>query len=91
MRIIPIRQSLLRHALVMGAERDLTLYAALIAFLVGLGGFTLISALAGLVFWTCAHFALRQMAKVDPQMSQVWMRHIRQQDYYPARTGVWRD
>lgn len=74
----------------MGAERDLVLWSGLIAFLVGMGGFTLVSAAAGFLWWACAVFVLRRMARKDPMLSKVWLRHIRQQDFYPARTGVWR-
>jgi type IV secretion system protein VirB3/type IV secretion system protein VirB4 len=90
MRTVPIRQSLHRHNQVFGAERELVMFSALIAFLVGVGGLTLISGVAALLFWICALFVLRAMAKSDPVMSKVWLRHINQQDYYPARASRWR-
>lgn len=86
---IPIRRSLHRHSLILGAERDLVLYCGLIALLVGVGGFTIMSALAALIFWVAAVFVLRRMAKADPQMSRVWLRHIKRQDYYSARSTPW--
>lgn len=90
MRRIPIHQSLLRPALILGAERDLLLCSGLLALLVGVGGFTLYSALAGFLFWVAASFVLRRMAKHDPVMSKVWLRHVRQQEFYPARSTFWR-
>lgn len=87
---VPIHQSLHRHAHVMGAERTLVMSSALIAFLVGVGGLTLISFVSALVFWISSIFFLRQMAKADPLMSQVWRRHIHKQTYYPAQARVWR-
>ena len=89
MRTIPIHQSLHRHNHVLGAERELVLTAGLIALLVGIGGLTLISIVSAAVFWLFAVFALRRMAKADPQMSKVWLRHIKQQLFYPSRTGRW--
>ncbi len=89
MRTIPIHQSLHRHNHVLGAERELVLTAGLIALLVGIGGLTLISIVSAAVFWLFAVFALRRMAKADPQMSKVWLRHIKQQLFYPAKTGRW--
>ncbi|KHK00255.1 Conjugative transfer protein TrbD [Desulfovibrio sp. TomC] len=32
----------------------------------------------------------RRMAKSDPIMSKVWMRHIKKQIYYPAKASIWR-
>jgi type IV secretion system protein VirB3/type IV secretion system protein VirB4 len=75
---------------VFGAERELVMFSALIAFLVGVGGLTLVSGVAALLFWIGALFVLRAMAKSDPVMSKVWLRHINQQDYYPARASRWR-
>lgn len=41
-RHIPVHQSLHRHNLVLGAERELAMTSALIALLVGVGGMTAI-------------------------------------------------
>ena len=49
-RHIPVHQSLHRHNLVLGAERELAMTSALIALLVGVGGMTAISGLAALLF-----------------------------------------
>jgi type IV secretory pathway TrbD component len=64
------------------------MFSGLGAFLTALGGFSLISALCGLAFWLIALFWLRKWAKEDPLMRQVWLRHIRQRDYYPAKSTV---
>ncbi len=90
MRSAPIRRSLLRQGLVLGAERELVLTCGLIAFLVGFGGFTLYSAITGISFWIISVFVLRRMAKADPQMSKIWLRHIKRQDFYSARPTPWK-
>ncbi|WP_300708709.1 conjugal transfer protein TrbD [uncultured Desulfovibrio sp.] len=89
-RKIPVHQSLQRHNFVMGAERELVMTSALIALLVGIGGLTLLSGAAAAVFWLVAVFVLRRMAKADPIMSKVWMRHVKQNDYYSAKASRWR-
>ena len=89
-RTLTIHQSLHRHAHVLGAEREPVMTAALIALLVGVGGLTAISVITAALFWLVAVFALRRMAKADPIMSRVWLRHIKQQDYYPAKASRWR-
>ena len=90
MRTVPIRQSLHRHNLVFGAEREIVMFSALIALLVGIGGMTLISGVSACLFWLGSIFILRLMAKSDPQMSRVWIRHLKQQDLYSARSPRWR-
>ena len=90
MRTVPIRQSLHRHNQVFGAERELVMFSALIAFLVGVGGMTIVAGLSALGFWLCSIAVLRLMAKHDPLMSKVWARHIGQQEYYPARASRWK-
>ena len=89
-RHTPIHQSLHRHNLVLGAERELAMSSALIALLVGIGGVTVISGIAAVVFWIAAIFVLRRMARADPLMSKVWMRHVKQQDLYSAKASRWR-
>jgi len=89
-RTVLVHQSLHRHTHVMGAEREPVMTSALIALLVGVGGLTAISAISAALFWIVAVFALRRMAKADPVMSRVWLRHIKQQDFYPAKASRWR-
>lgn len=87
LRRIPIHSSLHRANLVMGAERELALGSALAALLVGLGGMSLVSASTAIVFWVSTIWVLRRMARADPMMSKVWLRHVRQQVFYSARSG----
>jgi type IV secretion system protein VirB3/type IV secretion system protein VirB4 len=86
---VPIRRSLLRHALVMGGERDLVMTCALFAMLTAMSGMSLAACAAGVTFWIISTFALRRMAKADPQMSKIWLRHMLQQSFYPARSTPW--
>ena len=85
-RPLPIHQSLHRHAHILGAERELVMTSALIALLVGVGGLTAVSIVSAVVFWIVAVFVLRRMAKADPIMR----RHIKQQEFYPAKASRWR-
>ena len=84
----PIRRSLHRQALVLGGDRELVMFSGLGSFLTALGGFSLISALCGLAFWLIALYWLRRWAKKDPLMRHVWLRHLKQQDIYPAHSPV---
>ena len=89
-RPLPIHQSLHRHAHILGAERELVMTSALIALLVGIGGLTAVSIISGILFWIASVFVLRRMAKADPILSKVWLRHIKQQEFYPAKASRWR-
>ncbi len=90
-RSLPVHQSLHRHTHVLGAEREVVMACGLIALLVGVGGLTAVSIIAAAVFWLMSVIALRRMAKADPIMSRVWLRHIKQQDFYRAKSGRWRE
>ena len=89
-RIIAVHQSLHRPAHMLGAERELVMFSALVALLVGIGGMTLISALTAFIFWVLALVFLRKMAKANPIMSKVWMRLINHQTFYSAKPSRWR-
>src|SRR5579863_1130771 len=88
-RISTVHQSLIRPVLLAGAERPLAIAnwitAAALIFGGGLHWYTV--ALGGLLI-TVGHWGLVQAAKFDPQLSQVYIRHIRYQDYYPARAPI---
>jgi len=76
--------------MVMGAEREIALCICFLAFLVALGGLTFASVLVGLIFYVLGILFARRMAKSDPIMSKVWMRHIKMQIFYPSKSGIWR-
>src|ERR1700685_3639609 len=84
-----ISQSLTPPILLGGGERPLAISnwitAAALIFGGGLHWYTVIM---GTFLLTVGHWALVQAAKFDPQLSQVYVRHIRYQDYYPARAPI---
>jgi len=88
-RVSTIHQSLIRPVLLAGAERPLAIAnwitAAALIFGGGLHWYTV--AVGGLLV-TVGHWGLVQAAKFDPQLSQVYVRHIRYQDFYPARASI---
>ena len=45
----------------------------------------------GLTLWVFSLFVLRLMAKADPLMRFVYLRHIRYAAYYPARSTPFRE
>jgi type IV secretory pathway TrbD component len=88
-RHIPIRRSLNRPHLLLGAERSLVLLVGVItAMVIFSGNISLLSIGIGTLFWVCSFWALVNMAKADSQMSQVYQRHIRYRAYYVARACI---
>lgn len=88
-RLNIIHQSLVRPVLLAGAERPLAIANWITAAALILGAGQWYSAMLGALLATCGHWALVQAAKLDPQLSQVYLRHWRyQQDCYPARASV---
>lgn len=90
MRTVPVHRSLHRRILLLGGERDLVQIAASITMVVGFGGMTPIAATCAGVFWFASLYGLQRMAKADHHMSQIFERHVRQQDFYAARSTPWR-
>lgn len=89
-RKLPIYRALNKQNLIFGCERELILVVALFCVLLVFVGQTFLTVLAGVFIWTFSVFFLRKMAKRDPHMSKIFVRHIRQQSYYPSRSKPWR-
>jgi type IV secretory pathway TrbD component len=88
-RVSTIHQSLTRAVLLAGAERPLAIANWITAAALILGsGLHWYTIAVGLLLVTLGHWALVQAAKFDPQLSRVYVRHIRYQDHYPARATI---
>jgi type IV secretion system protein VirB3 len=90
LRTIPIRRAGNRHNLILGGDRELVMLAGLLAFSLVFQAQELKAALYGILLWFGALFACRRMAKADPQMRFVYLRHRRYRAYYPARSTPFR-
>jgi type IV secretory pathway TrbD component len=88
-RRTPIHLSLTRPLLLAGAERELVLANGTIiaALLFGVGYHWASLTVAGLLA-TAGHWGLRRAATHEPQLSRIYLRHIRYQDFYPAQAAV---
>jgi type IV secretion system protein TrbD len=86
-RRAPIHPSLIRPLLLGGAERELVLLNGTIiaALIFGVGFHWVSLTIAGLLA-TIGHWALTRAAKYDPRLSRIYVRHVRYQPYYPARS-----
>lgn len=91
LRKIPIRRAGNRHALFMGGDREMVMFSGLLAFALVFSAQEWKATIFGVCLWFGALFALRLMAKSDPRMRQVFLRHIKYKKYYPARSTPFRN
>ncbi|TAV87052.1 conjugal transfer protein TrbD (plasmid) [Rhizobium ruizarguesonis] len=86
----PIHRALSRPNLLMGADRELVLITALAAIILIFVVLTIYSALFGATLWIVIVAALRMMAKADPLMRRVYIRHMAYRPSYRATSSPWR-
>ena len=90
LRTVPIRRAGNRHNLFMGGYRELVMFAGLLAFALVFSAQELRASVFGLALWFVSLFMFRLMAKSDPQLRFVYLRHRRYKKYYPARSTPYR-
>lgn len=91
LRSIPIRRAGNRTNLFLGGDRELVMLVGLVAFtlvVLAQGAFAMT---AGATLWIVGLYVCRLMAKNDPKLRQVYLRHRRYCRYYPARSTPFRE
>lgn len=71
-----IHRALLRPHLLFGADRELVLITGLTCAILIFVVITPLAVVIGLLIWTLIFGLLRQMAKSDPLMRPVYLRHV---------------
>ena len=85
-----IHRALSRPTLLFGADRELVLVTGLLAVILVFVVLTVVSALLGAVIWIVVVGLLRMMAKADPFLRHVYVRHIKYRSYYRPTSTPWR-
>ena len=85
-----IHRALSRPNLLMGADRELVLLTGLAAAISAFVVLTWFSVLFGIAIWIGVVAALRMMAKADPMMRRVYVRHIGYRPTYRPTSSPWR-
>jgi type IV secretion system protein TrbD len=84
-----IHRSINRPHLLLGAERNLVLMTGVVtALLLFSGNLSATSVVLAITFWSASFWGLVRMGKADPQMSQIYQRHIRYRPYYNAHSCI---
>lgn len=91
LRTLPIRRAGNRSSLFMGGDRELVMFSGVMAFALIFSAAELRASIVGVLLWFAALFVLRWMAKVDPRMRHVYLRHRRYAAYYPPRATLFRE
>lgn len=91
LRRTPFFRVLHRPRLFLGGEREPTLVMAVVAAGLAVSGQNLVTLAVAAVLWFGCIGLFRQVAKADPQMSRVYLRHLRYRSYYPPRSRPYRD
>lgn len=87
-QLTPVRQSLLRPLLLLGGERSLVLLTGMLAAVLIFSLGSVVIGAIGVGFWLIALMILQRMAKHDPDLSRVYIRHANKRIYYPARPHI---
>lgn len=85
-----VHRALSRPNQLMGADRELVLLTGLAAVILIFVVLTWYAALFGIAVWLVVVGALRMMAKADPLMRRVYVRHVSYKPYYRATSTPWR-
>ncbi|VTU46205.1 conjugal transfer protein TrbD (plasmid) [Variovorax sp. SRS16] len=91
LRTVPIRRVGNRTNLFMGGDRELVMFSGLLAFALVFSAQEVRATVFGLVLWFASLFLFRLMAKADPRMRHVYLRHRRYRAFYPPRATPFRE
>ncbi|MCO6410862.1 conjugal transfer protein TrbD [Hoeflea alexandrii] len=86
----PIHRALSRPNHLMGADRELVLLTGLATVILIFVVLTWFSVMLGIAIWIAVVEILRIMAKADPMMRQVYLRHIGYRPAYRPTSSPWR-
>ena len=87
-REIVIHQSANRPHLLLGGDRELVLFAALMSAMLIFALVTWWGIVAGIAIWIGAVAILSRMGRFDPMLRQVYIRHVKYRAFYPAKGRV---
>ena len=80
-----------RPRLFLGGEREPTLMMAIVAAGLAVSGQNLVAVVVAAILWFGCIGIFRQVAKLDPQMSRIYLRQLKYRGYYPPRSRPYRD
>ena len=89
LREVVIHESANRPNQLLGGDRELVLISLLISVSLAFSLATWWGVILSVALWTTAIAVLKRMGKADPQLRQIYLRHIRYRSFYPAKSGLY--
>jgi type IV secretory pathway TrbD component len=89
-REIVIHQSANRPHLLLGGDREMVLFAALMSAMLIFVLVTWWGIAAGVGLWLSSIAVLARMGRSDPLLRQVYIRHVKYRSFYPAKGSIGR-
>ena len=89
LREVVIHESANRPNQLLGGDRELVLLALLVAVSLAFALAAWWGIVLSIFVWGSSLAVLRRMGKADPQLRQVYLRHIRYRSFYPAKSGLY--
>lgn len=90
LRSVTFHRSCNRENLFMGGDREMVMFSGLLATALIFVALELKTIIFGMFLWFGSLFVLRLMAKADPKMRAVYLRHRLYKSYYPAHSTPFR-
>jgi type IV secretion system protein TrbD len=84
---VPFHRAIHRPNLIWGGDRKGMIFVLAVVAIMIIPAINLVSITIGLSSGVIAICGLRAMAKADPMMMQVYIRQLKYEDFYPARSN----
>ena len=85
---VTIHPSVHRPRLILGGDRELVIFVGLISAILVFALLTWWSIPLGVILWLAGAACLGRIGKEDPLMRGVFLRHMKYQAFYPAKSGL---
>jgi type IV secretion system protein TrbD len=89
LREVVIHESANRSNQLLGGDRELVLITLLISVSLAFSLATWWGVILSVALWTTVIAVLKRMGKADPQLRQIYLRHVRYRPFYPAKSGLY--
>lgn len=91
LRITPLHPSCNRPNLFLGGDRRLVIFGLAFAVMLIFTKPTLVMVITGLVLAFGILWTARKLAKSDPLLISIYLRHTLYRRFYPPQSGPWRE
>lgn len=82
----PIYSALNKPNLILGGDRELMLILILVCSIMVFMAMTVFTTIFGVALWLAGASLLRMMAKSDPAMVQIYIKHLKYRPFYLAHS-----